>query len=294
MAQEIIFRTTVENLRLRTAPNLESTIIKTVPKGETLYWLNERTKDKTFVDWKGEKVSDYWYQVKFVEGNNDSTAWVFGKGIEFGGLKFGNFENPLKVQNLENQWIKIEKATATDFQKQVEIAVDWKKINADTINDKSKFTLYFENGKKKTFIGYDTYVTYPYGVLKIGKNIYYKCYLDGCMGQYFWIRKKDGNDMQGYVFPTFYSKERNGLIIEQPIFASDKKTFIFESGCTFSDNNDCNGLQSTIFNIGRFKDDITEVVASFEELNVIDFRFITNQSGIAKLKDDTYWKITLK
>ncbi len=290
-AQDIVFRTNVENLRLREQPNIESKIIKTIPIGTRLQWLGIRSEQKVTADWKGEKVADYWYKVQF---ERDTNAWVFGKGIEFLGLSFGTFENPKQPKLLDNQWIKIEKSNEQSFQKNKEIDINWVKINTDTIKDKSKFTLYFDNGESKMLTGYEYHVTYLYGILKIENKTYYQCYIDGCMGRFFWIRKTDGKDMGNYFFPTFYSKEKNGKFIDQPIFAPDKKTFTFGSGCTFSDNNDCDGRQSIVFNIGKFEQDETKVIASFEELRVEDFRFITNRSGIAKLRDDNYWKITLK
>lgn len=290
-AQDIVFRTSVENLRLREQPNLESKIIKTIPKGERLQWSGIRSEKKMTADWKGEKVADYCYQVKFQE---DSIAWIFGKGIEFLGLDFGTFENPEQAKAIDNQWVKIEESEEKDFQKINETEDNWQKINTDTIKDKSKFTLYFDNGKKKTLTGYESYSTYLYGVLKIENKTYYQCYFDGCMGYFTWIRKTDGKEMKSYCFPSFYSTEKNGKYLNLPNFAPDKKTFTFESGCLLSDNNDCRGQQSIVFNIGKFENDETKIIATFEELSVLDFRFITNRSGIAKLRDNTYWKITLK
>jgi hypothetical protein len=291
-AQEVVFRTSVENLRLREQPNLESKVIKTVPKGTRLEWSGIRSEQKVSADWKGVKVADYWYKVQTYQ---DTTAWVFGKGIEFLGLNFGTFENPKSPKSIDNQWIKIEESREYLFQKLKEIDVDWQKIDRDTIKDKSKFILAFDNGKKKLFEGYEGYSTYHYGTLAIENKVYYQCYADGCMGRFFWIRKSDGKEMNDYSFPTFYSKEKNGKFINLPIFAPDKKTFIFGSGCTYSDNNDCEGRgQSIIFNVGQFQNDKTETIASFEELRVDDFRFITNRSGIAKLQNGSYWKITLK
>ena len=140
---------------------------------------------------------------------------------------------------------------------------------------------------------------YIAGTLKVEKNTYYYCYFDGCMGNYFWIRKSDGKKMDKYFFPTFYN--RNDIRIgnyknsTKPIFAPDKKTFIFRGGCEYSDNNDCDGgKQSINFNIGEFQNDVTKILFRFEELRVEDFRFITNRSGVAKMHDNSYLKITMK
>jgi Bacterial SH3 domain len=107
VAQDIVFRTNVENLRLREQPNLGGKIIKTVPKETVLYWSGERSKEKVMADWNGSKVADYWYQVKF---ERDSTAWVFGKGIEFIYCQIGTFDDKDMINyTVENEWLDIIK-----------------------------------------------------------------------------------------------------------------------------------------------------------------------------------------
>jgi hypothetical protein len=139
LAQNIIFRTSVENLRLREQPNLESKVIKTVPKGTRLQWSGIRSDRKVSADWKGAKVADYWYKVKT---NQDSIAWVFGKSISFDGL-IGD-EN---VQNIDNEWIRQEKSNEVAFNKIPIIKVLWK----SNLQNKSKedihenFTLKYDN-----------------------------------------------------------------------------------------------------------------------------------------------------
>jgi hypothetical protein len=125
LAQTVLFRTTVEYLRLRESPNLESAVIKTINKGSELTWLNIRSEQKVSVDWKNEKATDYWYKVQYDHFQKDSVAWVFGKGIEFLGMDFGKYENPIPLRALENKWLKINQSSETEFKNQPLISVNW-------------------------------------------------------------------------------------------------------------------------------------------------------------------------
>ena len=146
-AQNVIFRTTVDKLRLREAPNTESRVIKTVEKETALIWLDVRSEQKMTADWKGGKATDYWYKINFCFDKKDSTAWVFGKGIEFLGMQFGTYETQIIPKSFENQWIKFEKSDSASFGKINEIKVFWEEAVNSTVVDKSKFTLFYDNGK---------------------------------------------------------------------------------------------------------------------------------------------------
>ena len=298
VAQSVIFHTTVDKLRLREAPNLESKVIKTVEKGTNLLWLDVRSEQKMTADWKGGKATDYWYKVNYDFGRKDSVAWVFGKGIEFFGMQFGTYENPITPKPLESQWIKFEKSDSLSFSKVKIQKVSF--VVIDTINSEKPYSLKFDNGTSRVFNmenprGY--WIDVVNGILTVDDQSFYQMTYESCMGGEYWLRKSDGKEIESYILPDLISiintEKASYLII--PKFAPDKKTYYISGGCEYSDNNDCGGGKQYInFNICEFQNDITKPLFHFEELKVESFRFITNRSGIAKMRDNSYLKITIK
>ena len=296
LAQSVIFRTTVDKLRLRESPNLESKVIKIVEKGTNLLWLDVRSEQKITADWKGGKATDYWYKVKI--DSSSSVSWVFGKGIEFFGMQFGTYENPITPKSFENQWIKFEKSDSLSFSKVKIQKVSF--VVIDTINSENPYSLKFDNGTSRIFNmenqrGY--WIDRINGILTVDNQSFYKMTYSSCMDGEYWLRKSDGKEVKSYILPDLISirntEKPSYLII--PKFAPDKKTYYISGGCTYSDNNDCGGGKQYInFIVSEFQNDETKTLFRFEELRVDYFRFINNRSGIAKMQDNSYLKITIK
>lgn len=224
LAQTIILRTNVENLRLREQPNLESKIIKTVPIGTSLYWLNERSERKMTADWKGQKVADYWYKVSTERENKDSIAWVFRKGIDLKFIEYGiDIYNKRDSFNytLNNDWLKIEKSNSKIFNSLEVFTTKWKTYKIKEGEYEKPFTLTYENGKtQKLNERPEDEPHWLYGdFLELG---YY--YLGGgvCCEIYKMVKKADG---------TFYDFEAPFTYKNNPIISPSKSIIACHSGC---------------------------------------------------------------
>ena len=281
IAQSVIFRTTVDKLRLRESPNLESKVIKTVEKGTNLFWLDVRSEQKITADWKGGKATDYWYKVNYDFGRKDSVAWVFGKGIELARLEFKDFNRKDSiVYTVDNQWVRIEKSNNKAFNSLIITPVKW--IGNPRLSEgwslKGKpFTLKFYNGKSEIYNEFENQEQQLIGELP--ENGFYIIEGGICCEVYSAVRKSDGKRI-GYIhMPMLYQNKI-------PIFTSDKKTFVSQLGC------EPGGIDGLAF----FEIDNNEIkeIFSMPLFPIKDFRFITNRSGIAKMQDNSYLKITIK
>ncbi len=67
----------VDNLRMRAEPNLTSETKMMLPEGAKVQYWNQHSESKTEVTLRGERISDFWYRVKF--GRED--GWVFGGAL---------------------------------------------------------------------------------------------------------------------------------------------------------------------------------------------------------------------
>lgn len=74
-----VMYTVVENLRLRTEPNLSSEVVLTLNKNTYLYYLNEESEQKDSIKIDGETVVYPWYKVKILD--KEIFGWVFGGGV---------------------------------------------------------------------------------------------------------------------------------------------------------------------------------------------------------------------
>jgi hypothetical protein len=303
-AQQVHFRTDVGNLRLRTEPNLQSKVIKELPKGEVLTYLEEKSKTKETLDWRGQKVSDYWYKVQFTF-NKDSVAWVFGAGIKFDGLDYdGIYTNNLIHKRIDNQWIKVDTVSKGEFDKLRIVPMTWKPykdkyLKKDDGTEKivyKEFTLNFKNGKSKKYQDDPRETEYGIGLIFLGEieelNFYFVCAKGVDCGYENAILKNDGKNIE-LAMPYFYDDEYKSSSYfanskkSIPLFAPDKKTAVCERYCEPGGEDG--------FELVTFNSESIDFIAEFLHLRPHDFRFITNRIFIAKLNDDqTYLKITLK
>lgn len=60
---------TVDNLRVRTNPNLDVEKIENLLLNTLVEFLDKKSDDKTKVTIKGEEINEYWYQIKTPSGN---------------------------------------------------------------------------------------------------------------------------------------------------------------------------------------------------------------------------------
>jgi len=70
-----ILNINVDNLRVRTSPNLDAEKIENLPLNTKVEFLNEKSTDKTKVTIKGEEIDEYWYKIKTPSGN---IGWIHG------------------------------------------------------------------------------------------------------------------------------------------------------------------------------------------------------------------------
>lgn len=66
---------TVDNLRVRTSPDLDSEKIENLPLNTIVEFLDKKSDDKTKVTIKGKEINEYWYQIKTPSGN---IGWIHG------------------------------------------------------------------------------------------------------------------------------------------------------------------------------------------------------------------------
>ncbi|MFK8060498.1 MAG: SH3 domain-containing protein [Polaribacter sp.] len=66
---------TVDNLRVRTSPNLDADKIENLPINTIVEFLNKKSDTKTAVTIKGKEINEYWYQIKTPSEN---IGWIHG------------------------------------------------------------------------------------------------------------------------------------------------------------------------------------------------------------------------
>ena len=70
-----IYNITVDNLRVRTSPDLDAEKIENLPLDTKVEFLNEKSDQKITVTIKGQEIDEYWYKVKTPSGN---IGWIHG------------------------------------------------------------------------------------------------------------------------------------------------------------------------------------------------------------------------
>ena len=71
---------TIEGLKMRTEPSLNSEVILKLNLFDEVGYLGERTDSTTQVNLGYELVDEYWYKVQHERGKS---GWVFGAGVHF-------------------------------------------------------------------------------------------------------------------------------------------------------------------------------------------------------------------
>ncbi|WP_339882283.1 SH3 domain-containing protein [Polaribacter vadi] len=66
---------TVDNLRVRISPDLDSDKIENLPLNTVVEFLDKKSNNKTKVTIKGNEIDEYWYQIKTPSGN---IGWIHG------------------------------------------------------------------------------------------------------------------------------------------------------------------------------------------------------------------------
>ena len=70
-----ILNINVDNLRVRSSPNLDAGKIENLPLNTKVEFLNKKSDTKTKVTIKGEDINEYWYKIKTPSGN---IGWIHG------------------------------------------------------------------------------------------------------------------------------------------------------------------------------------------------------------------------
>ena len=66
---------TVDNLRVRTSPDLDAEKLENLPLNTMVKYLDKKSEYKTEVTIKGEEINEYWYKIKTPSGN---IGWIHG------------------------------------------------------------------------------------------------------------------------------------------------------------------------------------------------------------------------
>lgn len=66
---------TVDNLRVRTSPNLDAEKIENLAINTEVVFLNEKSNEKTSVTIENEEIEEFWYKIKTPSGN---IGWIHG------------------------------------------------------------------------------------------------------------------------------------------------------------------------------------------------------------------------
>ncbi|MDD7915364.1 SH3 domain-containing protein [Polaribacter ponticola] len=66
---------TVDNLRVRTSPDLDAEKIENLALNTVVEFLDKKSENKTEVTIQGNKINEYWYQIKTSSGN---IGWIHG------------------------------------------------------------------------------------------------------------------------------------------------------------------------------------------------------------------------
>ncbi len=71
---------TIDGLKLRTGPSLDSTVIYQFPLFEEVYFMNEVTDSTTQLSLGKEMADEPWVKVK---NNRGKIGWVYGAGVHY-------------------------------------------------------------------------------------------------------------------------------------------------------------------------------------------------------------------
>ena len=71
---------TIDKLKLRTGPSLDSTVIYEFPLFEQVYFMNEITDSTTQLNLGKEMADEPWVKVK---SNRGKVGWVYGAGVHY-------------------------------------------------------------------------------------------------------------------------------------------------------------------------------------------------------------------
>ena len=71
---------TIDNLKLRKAPSLDSVVVATLPLFEEVYFMNEVTEFKTQISLGYEITKEPWVKVQTKKGKD---GWVYGAGVHY-------------------------------------------------------------------------------------------------------------------------------------------------------------------------------------------------------------------
>ncbi|TNE54084.1 MAG: SH3 domain-containing protein [Bacteroidetes bacterium] len=83
-AEYPVLYVTIDGLKLRKGPNLQSTVITRLKLDESVYYLNEKSEKPEEINLGYETVSDYWVRIRTKTGKE---GWVFGAGLHYFKMK---------------------------------------------------------------------------------------------------------------------------------------------------------------------------------------------------------------
>ncbi len=289
ISQQLSLRATAGNTALHAAPSLTSNTLKTVEIGQQVGIILEQTPAKQMVTRQGKPVSDYWYKVHFGL-HADTVAWVFGRDVTLSSLDYGSMNSAVEPQALENAWIKIAYADATEFIKIDTVPIQWKPAKYRDFIQEPRFILTLNNGSSKE---YDRTKRddWPALIGEFQDLGYYLCSAGEDVSHYFLVNKNNGNELavqQPFGAQMEVSPDRVVVKMKktQPVFAPDKKTYLYIDDC------EPGGIYA--FGFARVDADMVTEMINFDHLYIADFRFIDARSGVAKLENGRYLTIQLK
>lgn len=71
---------TVDQLRIRREPSLESVVLRELKEGDSMYYLQVSTVKTTPLELRGEQMNTSWLKVQTLDS---LVGWTYGGGVEF-------------------------------------------------------------------------------------------------------------------------------------------------------------------------------------------------------------------
>jgi hypothetical protein len=279
-SQQIFVKSTVNFLNIRDSCSIYSRKIGNLNKGDSIGYILEKVPTTEAIFWNGKPTRGYWYKVKLNSENKESIGWVFNKGVEFVGIKFDKATYGADPEEISNEFIELKYVEANYFNKLDYVKINWVPEYHVTMQPGNDFTLYYKNGTKKLF----SHLTDDGYVLKGElKNLsYYYVFKLNCCGSSIFINSNTGKELE-VQHPLIAAEEFTN--IKYPVFAPDQKTFAYLA--------DCEPGGEYEFGFASVKNEKFSKIAFFDHLFVRNFRFIDNNSGIARLQSGKFLRIRI-
>ena len=114
---EIRLKTSVDKLRLRQSPGLQSEILATLPKATKLHFISRAEGEPVAVDWQGGREKGYWYLVgvQNIGHPHDPQGWVFSRGVS---LDYIIVPPKIPLNTLKHDFFSVQEIDKAAFERE--------------------------------------------------------------------------------------------------------------------------------------------------------------------------------